>query len=754
MSMISKILEAIISQVAFDMASQGADHSAKDFLALAILRREGSLARRIFERRMADWQLYQAMLRIAGSLHTASGEGVVIEEFFHNYINELSARFGSQTRLSTIHAMIDILSDSATITSRVAGLYGITAEIIERDTDQFTAGADDSTDSSYTTNNQSINTLPTPATTEKTMDFITDLTALARQGKIDPVVGREQLTERVIRILSRRKKSNPILVGEAGVGKSAIAEALAARIANNSVPQSLMGKRLLSLDMARIVAGTKYRGEFEQRISDMIEQLIESGDAILFIDEIHTIVGAGSADGSLDAANILKPALARGAIRIIGATTLDEYKQCIEGDAALARRFDKVMVHPTTTEQSIEILQQIAPLYEAHHGVRYSTEALRSCVMLSDRYISDRHLPDKAIDLMDEAGAEVAATEGNTTVTEEHIARTMTLITGIPSERLSQKSQHRLEALERALRGRIIGQQSAVESVISAMRRSTAGIREANRPIAVFMFAGTTGVGKTMLAKQLAAWLSEESNALIRLDMSEYSQPHTVSRLFGSAPGYVGYDKGGELTEAVRRRPYSVVLFDEIEKAHPDICNTMLQILDEGRLTDGQGRVTDFRNCIIIMTSNIGAQQQTRRVGYMVTTDSAHSNSHQAKAMERHFSAEFINRIDEIIFFNQLSNADAQQIVAMEANALTARLTQMGYCVVITQSAIEHLAHRYFDQRYGARSLKRALQQQIAHRLADMIIAGTVRPGSSVTVEYTDGKITISSHIPALSITG
>ena len=754
MSMTSKILEAIISQVAFDMAQQGADHSVKDFLALAILRREGSLARRIFERRLADWQLYQAMLRIAGALHTTSNQGVMIEEFFRSYVKHLSARFGDQVRLSTIHAMIDILSDSTTITSRVAALYGITAEIIERDTDEFTAGADDSTDSSYTVNNKPINTLPTPSTTEKEMDYITDLTALARQGKIDPVVGREQLTERVIRILSRRKKSNPILVGQAGVGKSAIAEALAVRIAANDVPQSLVGKRLLSLDMARIVAGTKYRGQFEQRISDMITQLTESGDAILFIDEIHTIVGAGSAEGSLDAANILKPALARGSIRVIGATTLDEYKQCIEGDAALARRFDKVMVHPTTTEQSIEILQQIAPLYEAHHGVRYSAEALRSCVLLSDRYISDRHLPDKAIDLMDEAGADVAATDGNITVTEEHIARTLTLITGIPTERLSHKGRKRLEILESALRSSIVGQQGAVESVISAMRRSTAGIREANRPIAVFMFTGATGVGKTLLAKELAAWLSEDSNALIRLDMSEYSQPHTVSRLFGSAPGYVGYDKGGELTEAVRRRPYSVVLFDEVEKAHTDIHNALLQILDEGRLTDGQGQVTDFRNTIIIMTSNIGAHHPTRKVGYMVTADSYNDSSHQAKAMERHFSAEFINRIDEVVFFNNLSASDAQQIVAMEAKLLTTRLAQMGYYITITQSAIEHIANKHFDQRYGARSLKRALQQQIADRLADMIIDGVICSGSSVIAECSDGKISITSHTTALSSTG
>ena len=742
MSMTSKILEAIISQVAFDMASQGADHSAKDYLALAILRREGSLARRIFERRLADWQLYQAMLRIAGAIHTATSQGVVVDEFFSSYLGQLSARFGEQTRLSTIHAMIDILSDKSTITSRVAALYGITAEIIETDTDKFTSGADDALDT------QAINALPAATTApavDKGMDFITDLTALSRQGKIDPVVGREELTERVVRILSRRKKSNPILVGEAGVGKSAIAEALAARIVANNVPPSLAGKRLLSLDMARIVAGTKYRGEFEQRISDMIEQLSASGDAILFIDEIHTIVGAGSADGSLDAANILKPALARGAIRVIGATTLDEYKQCIEGDAALARRFDKVMVHPTTAEQSIKILTGIAPLYEAHHGVTFTAEALESCVTLTDRYISDRHLPDKAIDLMDEAGAEVAAA-GRATVTADDIAHTLTLITGIPAERLSSKGRQRIAELESALRNRIIGQQSAVESTVAAIRRTMAGIREDNRPIAVLLFAGATGVGKTLLAKELSTWFTENSGSLIRLDMSEYSQPHTVSRLFGSAPGYVGYEKGGELTEAVRRRPYSVILFDEIEKAHTQIHNTLLQILDEGRLTDSQGRVTDFRNTIIILTSNIGAEAQVRRVGY-ATDSPTNGNDQRAKAIKRHFSAEFINRIDSIVMFNTLSSVDAQAIVSLEVETLCSRLEAMGYKVKVAQSVIEHIAANHFDSRYGARSLKRALQQQIADPIADIIIDGEAESIRRIDITLCNGQIQFTPRV-------
>ena len=744
--MISKVLEAIISQVAFDMASQGADHSAKDFLALAILRREGSLARRIFERRLADWQLYQAMLRISGALHTAADQGVVVDEFFSSYLAQLSARFGQNTRLSTIHAMIDILSDKTTITSRVAALYGITAEIIESDTDEFTAGSD-------TPDTQPINTLPaatTTATAEKAMDFIVDLTALAQQGKIDPVVGREQITERVVRILSRRKKSNPILVGEAGVGKSAIAEALAARIASGSVPPSLVGKRLLSLDMARIVAGTKYRGEFEQRISDMIEQLTASGDAILFIDEIHTIVGAGSADGSLDAANILKPALARGALRVVGATTHSEYKQCIEDDSALARRFDKVIVHPTTAEQSIEILCNIAPLYEAHHGVTYSRDALQSCVALSDRYIADRHLPDKAIDLMDEAGAEVAAVGGKT-VTEVDIARTLTLITGIPTERLTTDTEQRIAELERNLQGRIIGQKSAIKSVVAAMRRSAVGIREAGRPIAVFLFAGATGVGKTLLAKELSTWLTEGSNSLIRLDMSEYSQPHTVSRLFGSAPGYVGYDKGGELTEAVRRRPYSVVLFDEIEKAHAEVHNTLLQILDEGRLTDSQGRVTDFRNTIIIMTSNIGAETNTRRVGYTTATTSCHDQ--RAKAVERHFSAEFINRIDSIVMFRSLTTADAQAIVALEADTLVSRLAALGYRVAISPEVLGHIATTHFDSRYGARSISRALQRQIADPIADMIISNKATANCDIYVSMQKGQIAFTAG-KALSAIG
>ncbi len=579
---------------------------------------------------------------------------------------------------------------------------------------------------------------------EKSLEkFGVDLTLAATQGKTKtaPVIGRAREIERLVHILGRRKKNNPVLVGEAGVGKSAIVEGLALKIASGQVPASLQGKRVFSLDVASLVAGTKFRGEFEERIKALVDSLTQSGDTIVFIDELHTIVGAGSSNGSLDTANILKPALARGELQCVGATTLDEYRESIEKDAALERRFQKIIVEPTTAEETLEILRNIRPQYEKYHSVTYTDEALRACVDLTGRYITERNFPDKAIDAMDEAGSKghSAGIEEIGTAQIEEIIGTMT---GIPVEKVSAGEKGRLAALESHLSRLVVGQQEAVGKVTRSIIRSRSGLKDPGKPIGVFMFVGPTGVGKTLLAKELSRWMFDRPEALIRIDMSEYAEKHNVSRLIGSPPGYVGYGEGGQLTEAVRRQPYSVVLLDEIEKAHPDIFNVMLQMFDDGHLTDGLGRTVDFRNTIIIMTSNVGSRAlsgSTQMVGYNTSASPRMEiENREAKyrtALAQNFAPEFINRIDDIVVFNTLTEDDIVSVVELELASLIERAHDLGHTLTVTEAAKQQLAKDGYDPEYGVRSLKREILDRIEEPLAGLIVEGKASEAIIVDVE-------------------
>ena len=637
-------------------------------------------------------------------------------------------------------------------------------------------------------------------------NFGTDITRAAAEGKLDPVVGREREIERLAQILSRRKKNNPVLIGEPGVGKSAIVEGLALRITQKKVSRVLFDKRVIMLDMASVVAGTKYRGQFEERIRSIINELQKNPNVILFIDEIHTIVGAGAAAGTMDAANMLKPALARGEIQCIGATTLDEYRKSIEKDGALERRFQKVIVEPTTAEETLQILKNIKEKYEDHHNVRYTDAALEACVKLTARYISDRSFPDKAIDALDEAGSRVHLTnisapkeieeqerliddarlqkteavksqnfelaaayrdrekelaasleqmkadweaqlkEQRQTVDEEEIAAVVSMMSGVPVQRMAQAEGLKLAGMKDELQQKVVGQDVAIEKLVKAIVRSRVGLKDPNRPIGTFMFLGPTGVGKTHLAKQLARYLFGSDDALIRVDMSEYMEKFTVSRMVGAAPGYVGYEEGGQLTEKVRRKPYSIVLLDEIEKAHPDVFNILLQVLDEGRLTDNVGRTIDFKNTVIIMTSNIGTRQLKefgRGVGFAAqnrTDDREYSRSVIQKALNKTFSPEFLNRLDEIITFDQLSLDAITRIVDIELKGLYGRLEGIGYRLQVDDEAKKFLATKGYDVQFGARPLKRAIQNYLEDGLSELIVSGGVQPGDTVSVTHENGK--------------
>ena len=614
--------------------------------------------------------------------------------------------------------------------------------------------------------------------------FGTDLTAQAAAGRLDPVVGRSKEIERLLQVLVRRKKNNPVLVGEAGVGKSAIVEGLAQRIVNFDVPPALRRKRLLTIDMGSVVAGTKYRGQFEERMRGIVEELKQSEDTIIFIDELHTLVGAGAQAGSLDAANLLKPALARGEIQCIGATTLDEYRQVIEKDGALERRFQKILVEPTDFDQTLEILKALKPKYEKHHKVKYSDEALKACVALSSRYITDRMQPDKAIDVMDEAGARqnanldmlevkseemqkeleqvreqkrIAATNGlfqqaamykdreeellreaeqsqhpaepDKVLREEHIASVVSMMTNIPVHRVSESEGEKLLVMASKLKQQIVGQDDAVDAVVKAIQRNRAGLRDPGKPVGSFIFLGPTGVGKTYLAKKIAEYMFDSEDNLIRIDMSEYMERYSVSSLIGAPPGYVGYDQGGHLSEMVRRKPYSVVLFDEIEKAHQDIFNLLLQVLDEGRLTDAAGRQIDFRNTILIMTSNIGSMQVSELGGGIgfksVSDDSAkRQNVIIEKALRRKFSPDFLNRIDDRILFNSLTKGDVEKILDIELAKFHKRVAQMGFKIKVSDETRARIIEEGYDPEYGARPLKRAIQKYVEDPLAEKIVAG------------------------------
>lgn len=627
-----------------------------------------------------------------------------------------------------------------------------------------------------------------------------DMTRAAMEDRLDPVVGREVEIERLAQVLSRRKKNNPVLIGEPGVGKSAIVEGLALRIVRRKVSRVLFDKRLVSLDMASIVAGTKYRGEFEERIKAILNELSKNPDIILFIDEIHTIVGAGNPSGSMDAANMLKPALARGELQCIGATTLDEYRTGIEKDGALERRFQKVMVEPTTAEQTLAILGNIKSKYEAHHNVEYTDDALEACVKLTERYVSDRNFPDKAIDALDEAGArvhvanvevpeeierleseiaeatrckveaaqaqnfELAASwrdkaqtltaelekaharwkqyldEHRVRVDEDKVAEVVAMMTGVPVQRIAQAEGARLLEMAPTLRRQIIGQDAAVEKIVKAIQRNRIGLKDPNKPIGTFMFLGPTGVGKTHLAKKLAEYLFDSADTLIRIDMSEYMEKFTVSRLVGAPPGYVGYEEGGQLTEKVRRRPYSVVLLDEIEKAHPDVFNLLLQVMDEGRLTDSLGRRIDFKNTILIMTSNIGTRQLKDFGGGVGFTtqevDKNYTHGVLQKALNKAFSPEFLNRIDDIVMFDQLDRDAIFRIIDIELSGFHKRLESLGYRLVLSEAAKNYIADKGYDRQFGARPLKRAIQKYLEDPLAEMIITASLMPGNEVVVDY------------------
>lgn len=570
-------------------------------------------------------------------------------------------------------------------------------------------------------------------------DFGFDLTKAAAEGKLDPVVGRETEIARVIEILGRRKKNNPMLIGEPGVGKSAIVEGIALRIAGGSISPALAKKRLISLDIASVVAGTKYRGDFEKRLKSIIREASSNPDIILFIDEFHTIVGAGGAQGSLDAANILKPALARGELQCIGATTMDEFAKIVEKDGALDRRFQKIVVEPTDIQQSITILENLKPNYEDFHKVTYSDEAIEACVRLTDRYITDKSLPDKAIDALDEAGSMIRLNltkdkrTGNI-VDAEDIATVVSKMTGIPVNKVAESEGNRIMKMKGRLQSRIIGQDDAIEKVVRAIQRNRAGLKDPNRPIGTFLFFGPTGVGKTQLAKCLAEYLFDSQENMVRIDMSEYMEKFTVSRLVGAPPGYVGYEEGGQLSERVRRKPYCVVLLDEIEKAHPDIFNILLQVLDEGRLTDSNGRVVSFRNTIVIMTSNVGSRELDEYgsgVGFATSGKSVSKNRQSVleKAIRKSFPPEFINRVDERIFFNALTKEDIEKIIDIELKDLRARAEEAGYKLVVTPSAKRFIADAGFDPAFGARPLKRAVMKYVEDPVSEFIISDRILQG-------------------------
>ncbi len=638
-----------------------------------------------------------------------------------------------------------------------------------------------------------------------------DMTRAAEEGRLDPVVGRDVEIERLAQILSRRKKNNPVLIGEPGVGKSAIVEGLALRIVQRKVSRILFDKRVVSLDMASLVAGTKYRGQFEERIKAILNELSKNSNIILFIDELHTIVGAGNPSGSMDAANLLKPALARGEIQCIGATTLDEYRKNIEKDGALERRFQKVMVEPTSPEETLQILNNIKEKYEAHHNVNYTDEALKACVTLTERYMCDRNFPDKAIDALDEAGSRVhisnisipaeierleeemqqaneaklkaarlqnfesaaayrdkaqelrqhldkakeeweqELSRNRVTVTEDNVAQVVAMMTGVPVQRIAQAEGKRLREMAPELKSVIIGQDQAIEKIVKAIRRNRAGLKDPNKPIGTFMFLGPTGVGKTHLAKKLAEYLFDSADMLIRIDMSEYMEKFTVSRLVGAPPGYVGYEEGGQLTEKVRRRPYSVVLLDEIEKAHPDVFNLLLQVMDEGRLTDSLGRRIDFKNTLIIMTSNIGTRQLKdfgSGVGFTTRqADKDYNHGVLQKALNKAFAPEFLNRIDDIIMFDSLDESAISRIIDVELTGFYKRLESLGYKLTISDAARNYIASKGYDTQYGARPLKRAIQKYLEDELAELIIDDTLQAGDHITVDYDREADKIVTHV-------
>lgn len=799
-----------------------------EHLLLSIMRNTDTKAFSLLERAMKDgYTIYDLRSELDGALYEAasSTDELTVSDLANRIIklSVLEARMLKSNMVDSEHLLLAIFHNSEANTSemfkefRKAGvsyeeLYRLLANVAdtptagagftdEDDDDSEEVFGGDSSSSESRQEKRAASTGSKRGNDTPVLDkFGNDMTRAAEENRLDPVVGREVEIERLAQILSRRKKNNPVLIGEPGVGKSAIVEGLALRIVQRKVSRILFDKRVVSLDMASIVAGTKYRGQFEERIKAILNELSKNKDIILFIDEIHTIVGAGNAAGSMDAANMLKPALARGEIQCIGATTLDEYRKNIEKDGALERRFQKIMVEPTSAEETRTILDNIKDKYEAHHNVYYTPEALDACVKLTERYVSDRNFPDKAIDAMDEAGSrvhitniavpkeieaiEIAIAEANKnklkaaqsqnfesaasyrdkeqtlkadldeakrrwearldemreTVDEDKVAEVVAMMTGVPVQRIAQAEGKRLKEMSPVLKGQIIGQDPAIEKIVKAIQRNRVGLKDPNKPIGTFLFLGPTGVGKTHLAKKLSEYLFDSNDTLIRIDMSEYMEKFTVSRLVGAPPGYVGYEEGGQLTEKVRRRPYSVVLLDEIEKAHPDVFNLLLQVMDEGRLTDSLGRRVDFKNTIIIMTSNIGSRQLKdfgTGVGFNTkAVDKEYSHGVIQKALNKVFSPEFLNRIDDIVMFDALDKEAIFKIIDIELAGFYNRIKTLGYKLEISEEAKNFIAGKGYDVQYGARPLKRAIQKYLEDDLAEMIIDSSVKAGDIIYVGY------------------
>ncbi len=730
----------------------------------------------------------------------------------------LEAKLFQSTSINTAHLLLCILRNENDPTTKLLNKLKVDYDnvkeqfklMITNDNDYIDPKAEsfqDDTPNPEDESSKDIFNSPSGKTNKKSKtpvldNFGRDLTALAEEGKLDPVVGREKEIQRVSQILSRRKKNNPLLIGEPGVGKSAIAEGLALRIVKRKVSRILFNKRVVTLDLASLVAGTKYRGQFEERMKAVMNELEKNDDVILFIDEIHTIVGAGGATGSLDASNMFKPALARGEIQCIGATTLDEYRQYIEKDGALERRFQKVIVEPTSVEETIEILNNIKGKYEEHHNVDYTPEAIEACVKLTNRYMTERFLPDKAIDALDEAGSRVHITnidvpkqiielekkleeiketknavvrkqkyeeaaklrddekriekelsvaqekweedtkQHREVVTEDNVADVISMMTGVPVNRIAQTEINKLAELPNLIKGKVIGQDEAVSKVVKAIQRNRAGLKDPNKPIGSFIFLGQTGVGKTQLAKILSRELFDSEDSLVRIDMSEYMEKFAISRLIGAPPGYVGYEEGGQLTEKVRRKPYAVILLDEIEKAHPDVFNMLLQVLDDGYLTDSLGRKIDFRNTIIIMTSNIGARKLKdfgTGVGFGTAAQKAQEDANARSvienALKKSFAPEFLNRIDDVIVFNALEKEDINKIIDIELEKLLTRIKGLGYILELTKKAKDYIADKGFDKQYGARPLKRAIQKYIEDALAEEIVASNIQEGDKIKID-------------------
>jgi ATP-dependent Clp protease ATP-binding subunit ClpC len=837
-------MEAKFSQHAYDVLSfsreeatrLGSDYVGVEHLLLGIIRSESGMAITIIN--LADIDVKMVKKHIESAIKKYS-ESTQVEEPSSLPMNKqvekvlklsyLISRQFSKEVIGTEHILLSILRDKNNLATQILNRFSFDYQIAEsfiKEIESGNASGIGKSDFRFesSSGNEDEDDLSLGEKTKRPVDpksktpvldnFGRDLTRMAEEQKLDPIVGREYELERIAQILSRRKKNNPILIGEPGVGKSAMAEGLAIHIVQRKVPRSLFNKRIITLDVASLVAGTKYRGQFEERMKAVLNEIEKNPDVILFIDEIHTIVGAGNASGSLDASNMFKPALARGELQCIGSTTLDEYRQYIEKDGALERRFQKVLIEPTSIAESIEILNNIKSKYEDHHLVTYTPEAIEACVTLTTRYISDRHLPDKAIDALDEAGArvhikninvpeevlkleteieetktqkqkaiesqkyELAAGFRDTErqlleklevakkkwdedakihrqmVSEDNVAEVVAMMTGIPMQRIAQNEGDRLMHMDEELKNSVIGQDEAIKKVVRAIRRNRAGLKDPNKPIGTFIFLGPTGVGKTYLAKVLSKYLFDNTDALIRIDMSEYMEKFAVSRLVGAPPGYVGYEEGGQLTEKVRRKPYSIVLLDEIEKAHPDVFHLLLQVLDDGQLTDSLGRKVDFKNTIVIMTSNIGSRQLKdfgQGVGFQTKTRAESIQQENQgvleNALKKAFAPEFLNRIDDVVIFNALEREDIHKIIDIELSALYKRIQEMNFSIETSVAAKDFLLERGWDAQYGARPLKRAIQKYIEDELAEQIIQTKPIENSHIVIDYVEGEALLKISI-------